>query len=450
MQHYCFSYHIKSKSFNMRRIFIYSLIFSLGLFSCSREDFTGEWDEEIVIPPSEEIEATDINGIVRNDDGAPISNALIELFNSDSLVISTNSTPDGAFVLYDLLPIYDYVLKVSTEEHIILYSGLSGSMLDQNVEFILDADLGTISLSNPLDPLDEDVVWISGRIDAGASQSFDGLLYYAWNDHNRYATRTHLGAFLIPVPKGTFLDFSYFDACLEHDVVIAQFGPFNSDTDVGNLLVSSTGIDFIQGFVSICDDFFQFGQITYVTGSDSSQLNIVPLINGSFSFPISPCDFNQNSIVSVDLDGEVYDIDDFIILDLGNFIILDLCDQSLSGIEGTLEVTINNVDNFQFTEFEDFYQFDSEVFFLNAYDNDRQLSLMIYTEPDQDGLYDVQLFYFIGFQFYFGDFKMETSVFELDGITGQGMITGNFSGTAINDLGHANAVVGSLDIEIID
>ena len=87
----------------MRFGFIFLLILILGLASCSREDMVGEWDEEIEIPPSELLDISDINGIIRSIDGEIISNADIKLVSDNEIIAETTSDQNGEFIFYDLI-----------------------------------------------------------------------------------------------------------------------------------------------------------------------------------------------------------------------------------------------------------------------------------------------------------------------------------------------------------
>ena len=87
----------------MRFGFIFLLILILGLASFSREDMVGEWDEEIEILPSELLEISDINGIIRSIDGEIISNADIKLVSDNEIIAETTSDQNGEFIFYYLI-----------------------------------------------------------------------------------------------------------------------------------------------------------------------------------------------------------------------------------------------------------------------------------------------------------------------------------------------------------
>ena len=87
----------------MRHLLIFILCLSFFLGSCSREDIVdNSIPDEIIIPPSEEVEVGDINGIVKGNNGELLTAATVKLYNETELIAETTTNTFGEFDFVDV------------------------------------------------------------------------------------------------------------------------------------------------------------------------------------------------------------------------------------------------------------------------------------------------------------------------------------------------------------
>lgn len=449
--------HNSIKKRNMLRpCFILFLTLTM-LISCSREDFSSEWEDEIIVPPSEELETGDLNGYIKSRTGLEIAQADLILISSDTIVAETLSDNSGYFEFYNLIVGHEYLLQVRKEDYVaairnIEYDG------DEDVTMGMILDNGPHSLNNPLIPFDENVVVISGSLVDLTGTSVSSVLYYSWNqDDGPYAVYTEDGFFSFLAPRNATIELSYLDECLGFEVELLLFGPFSEDFDLGELPVFTNISGDLSGFIQNCTgEMIQEAVIYYTTPLDSGfQQDTLWVEDGAFVFFTEPCSGAYpiiNELIVNDIHYLPGEFDSYISYYNGEeYINIQLCDSiGISEITGNVSLSLDGGPNLDFDllEVSSYWGETIDVFcdrineFMNlsieasAYEDNFHKAKFSFIEPS--GLSTI----------IHNDVIFESELLETHGSGLYSRIKGTFYGDVIDVNGYVHEVSGALDITI--
>lgn len=338
----------------MRHYVIYLMSFLILLVACSREDFTGEWQEEVEIPSSENVEVDELNGIVRDTEGHPIENALLELFSDNSFVRQVNTNQNGEFSLPDLVEAENYAIRIIKEDHISGFIFLDENRrFDQDIEITLTADSGSQFSDNPLNPIEEDVVFVGARIEFEASSSSDPSIFYSWTGTNElYLAHSVDGYYSMILPDSEQAHVYFESACSGMEQITELSKTFYTHTDLGDIIVDNfQDFETITGFVFNC-----FGEpvndseiLIYYNAMDTNSVLEIDIVDGIFEAQVPDCGslslsfelFDSGSFSSIQVFGSP-------IPNAFEFYIQEVCDSTAITSPGSLTIQTSLGEEYEY------------------------------------------------------------------------------------------------------
>jgi len=322
--------------------------------ACSREDFTGDWQEEVEIPPSEIVELDELNGIVRDTDGNPVENALLELFLDNTFVRQVNTDQNGVFSLPDLIEAENYAIRIIKEDHISGFIFLDENRrFDQDIAITLTPNAGSQFSDNPLNPVDDDVVFVGASIEFESSASSDESLYYSWTGNNDlYLAHSVDGYYSMILPDSEQALVYFESSCSSMEQVTELSQIFNKHTDLGDIfIVDEQDFETISGFVFDC-----FGEpvdnselLVYYNAVDSSSVLEIDIVDGIFEAEVPSCGSPSLSFELID-SGSLSSIQVFgsPIPFAFEFYIQEVCDSTAISSPGTLTIQTSQGDEYEY------------------------------------------------------------------------------------------------------
>jgi len=423
----------------------------LSLASCGREDYTGEWENEIIIPPSEEVEVRDLEGKVINRFGTAVSNARVRLFDESGFLSETVSSPNGKFSFDELVLGTPYFIVVNKEAYVTALTDITSFLADGGI----DLQVGMLESSevpghqNPLDPLDEESVVVSGRLVYEAGEPAEVVLAYSWdNGMNSYFAYAVDGRFALLVPKGAVVEIYAQDFCTPDFSEPVILGPYDSNTDIGVQELADKLTAPIQGEVTDCTGSPATDVLIivsdYLTGMT---VDTVPVVNGTFSLSISSCELVDYQI-EVWQNGQPANVS---IIPLSeDFLLIGVCDQGSYDVSGSLTLSLAG-DSIVFTQM-DVMESVSGLLNFTAFDSDRFLFFTIETSAPVFGNNYAMYLEYISFPNFTSRYAGDV-ILSLNGpldISGTGIIeiAGTLEGTLYDDFGNSEPVEGMLDLTL--
>lgn len=340
----------------MRFLILFCLSLLLLFNSCSREDFTGEWEDEIIIPPSEEIIVDDINGVVRDLQGELLSFVEVELYSEHELISEKETDSQGTFTFYDIIPGKEYVIRLSKEGFLSNFYPLTEDNIRSN-EFdiaLLTSDDNELS-SNPLSPTDPSVIFLTGRLIDELGNEQETRVSYSWTgSSDSYITYTSNGLFSIPVPKAREVFAIYENACNISDELDIDEGPFDDDHNFGNIeLDIEVGVFELSGFVVDCfGEAIEYGLLNiYVDDGIGTLIEEVEIDDGFFETELSDC-FDDEFIFEVIVGQDSFPATAIIGINFGFAdVLLSVCDTGMSLGDGNASLWLDSTMVFESDQF---------------------------------------------------------------------------------------------------
>ena len=429
------------------------------MFSCSREDFVGEVDEEIIIPPSEEVEVGEINIKVSDTNGDPLSSADISLYSGDSLVINTNTDENGTFLFRDLFTLESYLLVTEKDDYHTNYTVISQNHFeDAQLEIeLLDTDAfgGPI---NELDPLDEDVIVISGTLVDEDGLPTEAFISYSWGAHfDIYFSFSFSGQFSILAPRSEEIRFQVIPQCATGPFEEFLLGPFAESTDVGELMLDSPAIDLVSAEVFDCSGLVDFGTVVIRDIFTGVVVDSIPIIDGTFEMEFDPCtgfDFE----LEIYIDGSVHYISD------QNFELgvdpytgeiiwtINIC-QALLESEGEISVIVGTTDTIYFDQVQTIFD---PILGLGFIATNYYESMIFFIDATGTGAGSLEYPMYVQFLFSSGGgytaeapaiLELEEPIFLIPG--NDFSLEGDFSGELLNGAGMEVDFEGTIDIDVV-
>lgn len=333
-------------------IYLFSLLFFVT--ACSREDFTGEWQEEEEIPPSSSVEVDELRGNVRNTEGEPIENASLELFLENNFVREVNTGQNGEFSLPDLLETENYAIRIIKEGHISGFIFLDENRrFDQNIDITLSPSTGSEFSENPLNPIEEDVVYVGARIEFESSVSSDPSLFYSWvGNSDLYLAHSVDGYYSMILPDSEQALVYFESSCSGMEQITELSKIFNTHTDLGDIFIDDVqNFESISGFVFDC-----FGEpiddselLIYYSAVDSNSVIEVDIVDGVFEAEVPVCGTPSLSFELID-SGAMPSIHVFgsPIPNAFEFYIQEVCDSTAIISPGSLSIQTSQGEEYEY------------------------------------------------------------------------------------------------------
>jgi len=421
------------------------LILSILLFfsACRKDVIETSPTTTVEIPPSEQIEVSELTGLVLDNENRVIVGAKVQLFENGNIIDETFSNENGSFTFHDVVE-GDYYISAQDEDFI---SNVTLVDLEADIELeiiLISEDDIPFNEDTATEYLPENPILISGKI---VNQDGVGVKSFIFvggevSDWFNFASSDEEGNFKVLVEKGEA--FHYFilgnSSCLEPEME-DTLGPFYEDTEIGELsqdysdlnyisisgmVVDCQGDPVIQGFVSITSSFVK---------------TQVPIINGFYEVSLSLCGDESINILAVSND-------DYLLTQISPSINsplelnIDLCNQ----FDGYLNVEIGGkmipIDEYHIARCQDNFTF-IEPFQGYFYEDGLYIDFI-----EIGGAYLIEYFQFIhGENLYSNNQELE---FDITSETDDDFIEGTLSGIVEDLFGNEEDIIVEFKVEKIN
>ncbi len=319
---------------------IYTIfLLSLCLTSCYKDSITVD-ESEIVIPPSEEVEVYQVQGLVQDVNGGVIPNIKVQLIADNEILDERVSDQDGTFQFNDLFNDTEYIVATQSNQYPTIISSLNAAT--ESIELsLLNNQENTFPFQvDNLDPTVDEIVIFNGSVESNSEvntrihvlgESFGWYNYGILNNSNN---------FNIPVKKDAVFDVYIENECgLQR---IENYGPFSTSNPNELIELEQEISSFtISGMVTDCEgEPIQEGEIFIGTNGNISYQTTI--INGFYEQEIQGCNVSE-IVVFTNIASTINPFPTFI-TDLQTELELDfeICDSIFS--DGFMELRINNED----------------------------------------------------------------------------------------------------------
>ena len=328
------------QSRNLMIFLLVCLVFS----ACRKDEIV---DQEVLIetPPAEVLDVTQLKGIVQNRAGEILEDASIQLLLDNMIIAQATADEDGKFEFNDVILGESYLIYTQTEAYNTVISTigeLENTITEIEVVMVQEGENPFPNQGNDFDPLDENVIILSGHLTNQTNETEGTLVYISGEDHTwgNYTFSDNEGYFEIPVYKNEELWLFLNNECS----LFENLGDFETDSYIGEVdFHNSQGTIHVFGeavdcdgnpaneglvIISSMDIFYQIEVVdgTYAVdiafcNTDSIQIIAFADSQGAFYFSdfieitgeeinhpvLFDCSFNNENYVNINLDGNEYE-----------------------------------------------------------------------------------------------------------------------------------------------